>query len=83
MISVQELENQLSWLQKELYLCIHTNNNNEITRLLIGISATKDELLERYRNSYSGSVISPIVRSNVDVFEYTPPELTCPLRVVK
>lgn len=83
MITIKELETQLKKLQDELYICIRTHNDSETARILIGIGAIKDTLLESYRKTHTGGVVCPVVASNVNVTKYTPPNFARPLRSVK
>lgn len=83
MMTVQKLEEQLNILKNELSECVRSNDYSDVARILTGMSAIKDTLLECYRDAYTKNIASSIKGSHVNIIKYSPTDFSAPLSIVK
>lgn len=82
-MTIIELRSEIKKVKAELATCIMQDRSSEIPRLLTALSALKDTLLECYSQADTKNIICPIVGSDINVVEYSPPDFTAPLSIVK
>jgi len=83
MMTIIELRCEIKKVKSELSNCVMNDNYSEIPRLITALSVLKDTLLECYSQSDTKNIICPVVRSDINVVKYIPPDFTAPLSIVK